>query len=112
MQAPWSHAIDKNWMGAGMFSVFWPTQDGRRNVTGQASCYLDQLTAPLDAYFEYSGDFPERGGPQHSIDFGFAYKPSPHQQLDFHTGFGLSAAATDYTVGVGYSVPFQVVTAR
>jgi Putative MetA-pathway of phenol degradation len=113
VQVPWSHAIGKNWTAAGMFSVLWPTQDGRRNVTGQASFYLDrQLTAPLDAYVEYSGDFPERGGPQHSIDFGFAYKLSPHQQLDFHTGFGLSAAATDYTVGVGYSVRFQLVTAR
>jgi hypothetical protein len=113
VQAPWSHAIGKNWTAAGMFSVLWPTQDGKRNATGQASIYLDrQITAPLDAYFEYSGVFPERGGPQHSIDFGFAYKPSPHQQLDFHSGFGLSAASTDYTVGVGYSVRFQIVKSR
>jgi hypothetical protein len=75
--------------------------------------YFDrQLTAPWDAYVEYSGDFPLRGGPQHAIDFGTAYKLSPHQQFDFHFGFGLSAAAPDYTIGVGYSVRFQLVRVK
>jgi hypothetical protein len=113
VQLPWSHAIGKNWAAAGMFSLLWPTETGRRNLTGQASFYLDrQLLAPLDAYCEYSGAVPQRGGPQHSIDFGVAYKPSPHQQLDFHSGFGLSAATSDYTVGFGYSVRFQVIRSR
>jgi hypothetical protein len=30
--------------------------------------------------------------------------PTPNQQLDFHCGFGLSAAAPDHSVGFGYSV--------
>jgi hypothetical protein len=113
VQLPWSHALGKNWTAAGMFSLLWPTETGRRNLTGQASFYLDrQLLPPLDAYVEYSGDFPQRGGPQHAIDFGVAYKPSPHQQLDFHSGFGLSAAAPDYTVGFGYSVRFHLIRSR
>jgi hypothetical protein len=58
---------------------------------------------------EYSGVFPQRGGTQHLIDFGTAYKPTPHQQLDFHCGFGLSSAAPDYSIGFGYSVRFQVI---
>src|SRR5579872_5919723 len=65
VQLPWSHALGKNWTAAGMFSVMWPTQAGRRNLTGQSSVYLDrQLTPPWDAYVEYSGAFPQRGGPQ------------------------------------------------
>jgi hypothetical protein len=36
-----------------------------------------------------------------------AYKISPHQQLDFHFSFGLSAAAPDHAIGFGYSVRFQ-----
>jgi hypothetical protein len=96
-----------------MFSVMWPTVDGRHNATGQASMYFDrQLTKPLDAWVEYSGDFPQRGGPEHIIDFGASYKLSPHQQLDFHTGFGLSAAAPDYFIGLGYSFRLQVIRAR
>src|SRR5271163_2950521 len=81
VQVPWSHSLTKNWTVAGMFSMMWPTEAGRRNVTGQASVYFDrQLTQAMDAYVEYSGAFPERGGPQNLIDFGVAYKPSLHQQ--------------------------------
>jgi hypothetical protein len=113
VQLPWSRALAKNWTAAGMFSIMWPTESGRRNLTGQASFYIDrQLLQPLDAYVEYSGDFPQHGGPQHLIDFGIDYKPSPHQQLDFHSGFGLSAATPDYTIGFGYSFRFQVVQSR
>jgi len=96
-----------------MFSVMWPTEDGRRNLTGQASFFIDrQLTSPWDAYVEYSGAFPQRGGPQNVIDFGTSYKLTPHQQLDFHWNFGLSAAAPSHSIGFGYSVRFQVIRSK
>jgi Putative MetA-pathway of phenol degradation len=113
IQLPWTRSLTKTWTAAGMFSVMWPTEAERRNLTGQSSVYFDrQLRPPWDAYAEYSGAFPQRGGPQHVIDFGTAYKPSPHQQLDFHFGFGLSAAAPSHTIGFGYSVRFQVFRSR
>jgi hypothetical protein len=110
LQLPWSRSLSKNWTAAGQLAVMWPTQSGRHVATGQASVYFDrQLTAPWDAYIEYSGDYPQRGGPVHGIDFGTAYKLSPHQQLDVHCGFGLSAAAPGHTIGVGYSFRFQAI---
>jgi hypothetical protein len=113
VQLPWSRRLTKSWTVAAMFSVTWPTQEGKHNATGQASIFFDrQLTSPWDAYVEYAGGYPQRGGPQHSIDFGTAYKISPHQQIDFHAGFGLSAAVPDYTIGFGYSVRFQLIQAR
>jgi hypothetical protein len=113
IQAPWSHSLKKNWTVAGMFSLLWPTEAGRRDMTGQASVYFDrQLTQPWDAYVEYSGAFPQRGGPQHTIDFGTVYKISPHQQLDFHWNFGLSSAAPDHAIGFGYSFRLQVIGRR
>ena len=113
VQVPWSRGLSKNWTVAGQFSVMWPTVGAQRNVTGQSSVYFDrQLTQHLDAYVEYSGAFPERGRPQHVIDFGTAYKISPRQQLDFHCGFGLSSAAPDHFIGFGYSVRFQVIRSR
>jgi hypothetical protein len=113
LQLPWSRSLSKNWTAAGQFSVMWPTESSRRNLTGQSSVYFDrQLTAPWDAYVEYSGAFPQRGGPQHILDFGTAYKPSPHQQLDFHCGFGLSSAVPDHTIGMGYSVRFQAFQSK
>jgi hypothetical protein len=108
VQIPWSRAMTKTWTAAGMFSVSSPTQGPRRNVTGQASVYFDrQLTQPWDAYIEYSGSFPQRGGPIHQVDCGMAYKIAPRQQLDLHGGFGFSAASPDYSIGIGYSLRFQ-----
>jgi Putative MetA-pathway of phenol degradation len=113
VQLPWSRSLSKNWTAAGMFSVMWPTGRAGRNVTGQSSMYFDrQLTRLWDAYVEYSGAFPQRGGPQQLIDFGTAYKPSPRQQLDFHWNFGLSAATPARSIGFGYSVRFQAIRSR
>jgi hypothetical protein len=109
VQLPWSRQISTNWTAAGMLSVYWPTQGATRNVTGQTTFLLDrQLTRPWDAFVEYAGNFPERGGPQHIIHLGTAYKIAPEQQLDFHAGFGLSSAAVAHFIGFGYSFRFQV----
>lgn len=113
IQLPWSHGMGRSWTANGMFSVAWPTASGQRNVTGQPSIYFDrQLTPPWDVYVEYASTFPQRGGPQHIVGFGTTYKPTLHQQLDFHCSFGLSAATPDHMIGVGYSVRFQVVRAK
>jgi len=113
VQLPWSRSLTKSWTVAGQLAVAWPTESGQRNATGQASIYFDrQITTPWDAYAEYSGAFPQRGGPQHLLDYGTAYKPPPHQQFDLHFGFGLSAAAPDYSIGFGYSCRFQIIRSR
>lgn len=110
LQLPWSRAVSANWTAAGMLSVYWPTEDGLRNVTGEATFLMDrQLAKPWDAFLEYAGDFPEEGKPRHLIHFGTAWKPTPHQQLDFHFGVGLSRAAVDHFLAAGYSFRFQVI---
>jgi len=109
VQLPWSRALSSNWTVAGMLSVYWPTQEGHRNVTGETTFLIDrQLTKAWDAFVEYAGDFPEQGGPRHLVHFGTAFKPTPHQQIDLHVGWGLSSAAVDHFVGVGYSFRLQV----
>ncbi|MGD0962665.1 MAG: transporter [Candidatus Acidiferrales bacterium] len=110
VQLPWSHPISKNWTAAGMFSLLWPTEGARRNLTGQASFLLDrQITSRWDAFVEYAGYFPQRGGPQHLLHPGTAFKITPNQQLDFHFGFGLSSAAVDHFIGFGYSFQFHAI---
>ncbi len=114
VQVPWSRKLSSNWTAGGQFAVYWPTQasflsDGC-NVTGESTFLLDrQLTKPMDAFVEYAGDFPERGGPRHLPHFGAAYKVADRQQIDVHVGVGLSAAAADHYVGVGYSFGFQLL---
>lgn len=104
VQLPWSRALSSNWTVAGMLSVYWLTDRGRRNTTGEATFLIDrQLTRAWDAFVEYAGDFAERGGPRHLLHFGTAYKLTPSQQLDLHVGVGLSSATVDRFIGVGYS---------
>jgi len=110
LQLPWSYSLSKNWTAAGMFSVLWPTEGPKRNLTGQASFLVDrQLTSRLDAFVEYGGEYPQRGGPQHIIHAGTSFKLRPNQQLDFHFGFGLSSASVDHFIGFGYSFQFQAL---
>jgi hypothetical protein len=110
LQVPWSHALSANWTAAGMFSVYWPTQGRTRNVTGETTFLLDrQLTKPWDAFVEYASDFPESGGPRHLLHFGTALKIAKQQQIDFHVGIGLSSAAVDHLIGIGYSFRLQAI---
>ena len=102
VQLPWSRKLSKNWTAAGMLSVYWP-------VEGQDTFLLDrQLTGPWDAFIEYAADLPKRGGPEDILHVGTSYKVTPNQQLDFHFGFGLSAAAPEHFIGFGYSVLFTL----
>ena len=93
-----------------MLSVYWPTQDARRNTTGETTFLLDrQLTKRWDAFAEYAGDFPERGGFRQLAHFGAACKPTPQQQIDVHVGVGLSSATVDHFIGIGYSFRLSVL---
>lgn len=107
-QLPWSRKLSADWTAAGMLSVYVPTQNGSHSVVGESTFLLDrQLTKDWDAFTEYVGDFPQTGGPRHLLHFGTAYKIAPQQQLDLHVGIGLSAAAVDHFVGIGYSFRFR-----
>jgi len=106
-QLPWSRPLSANWTVAGMLSLYVPTQNGARTVVGESTILVDrQLTKAWDAFTEYAGDFPQAGGPRHLLHFGTAYKIRPRQQVDLHVGVGLSTAAVDHFVGIGYSFRF------
>lgn len=111
LQLPWSRKLSTNWTAAGQLALYWPTsQPNTRTLTGESTFLVDrQLTQAMDAFIEYAGDFPQRGGPRHLLHFGAAYKITPHNQLDIHYGIGLSSAATDHFIGLGYSFRFQAV---
>ncbi len=108
-QAPWSYKLSANWTAAGMLSLYVPTLDGSHRVVGESAFLVDrQLTKPWDAFLEYVGDFQREGGPRHLLHVGTSYKITQQQQLDLHAGFGLSSAAVDHFVGVGYSFFFKL----
>jgi hypothetical protein len=109
-QLPWSRMLSSHWTVAGMLSVYWLAKTGYRNLTGETTLLLDrQLRKTWDAFLEYAGDFPQNEGPRHLLHFGTLYRITPRQQLDFHVGVGLSAAAVDHFFGAGYSFRLQAV---
>jgi hypothetical protein len=102
LQLPWSRKLSTNWTAAGQLALY------ARNLTGQSTFLLDrQITSPMDAFIEYAGEFAERGGPQHLLHLGVAYKITPHNQLDVHYGIGLSSAEVNHFIGIGYSFRIQ-----
>ena len=112
LQVAWSRPLPSKWTTAGMLSLYGPTQNHSHNLTGESTILLDrQLTAPWDAFVEYVGDFRERGGTRQFIQFGTALKlgKRQRQQLDFHVGVGLTSAAVNHFIGVGYSFRFQAL---
>jgi hypothetical protein len=111
LQVPWARALSPKWTLAGMLSLYWPTQDGRRNLTGEPTILLDrQLTGRWGAFAECAGDFYQRGGPRDLLHVGTTFDVSKDQQLDFHAGVGSWAGTTFHFIGFGYS--FRIRTAR
>lgn len=109
LQLPWSHPISENWTLSGQGAFYWPTQADKRNFSGQFTFALNrQLTKPWDTFIEYAGDFPQRGGSRQLLHFGSAYKLAPRHQIDFHIAAGLSRAAPDMFVGLGYSFLLRI----
>lgn len=110
LQLPWSRQVSANWTLSGQAAFYWPTLAGKRNATGEFTFVLDrQITRPCDVFVEYAGDFPRRGGSRQILHFGSAYKLAPRHQIDFQLGIGLSHAAPNVFVGVGYSFLFRVM---
>jgi hypothetical protein len=104
VQLPWSRGLLWDLTLAGQLAFYWPTVNGSRDGTREATLLIDrQLTPPWDAFIEYAGDFPDRGGSDQLLHVGTAYKLGPHQQIDLHAAFGLSPAAPRSFVGIGYS---------
>jgi hypothetical protein len=110
LQVAWSRALSTKWTVGGMLSLYWPTQGHSRNLIGECTFMLNrQLTGPWGAFVEYVGDFPERGGSRQLMHFGTTLTLARRHQLDFHFGVGLSSAAVDHFIGIGYSFRFQAV---
>jgi hypothetical protein len=105
LQFPWSRGISGKWTAGGQEAFYWPTQGGKHNFTGETTFFVDrQLTRSSDAFVEYAGDFPERGGSRELLHFGALYRITSRQQVDFHVAGGLTHGAPRVFIGFGYSV--------
>lgn len=104
LKIPWSRGLGNGWSVSGMASVFWATEEGKRNLTWEPTFVLQRdLSRSLDVFAEYGGDYPQRAGARQTIHLGTAYRINSTNQVDFHFGFGLSSSTPHSFVAVGYS---------
>lgn len=105
---PWSKELVQGWSIGGMQSLFWNTDGDRRNGVWEPTFYLEkQITARLDAFIEYAGDYAQRGVAKHLAHVGAAYRLNNTNMIDCHFGFGLNHATPEHFFAVGYSVRFD-----
>jgi hypothetical protein len=71
-----------------------------------------ELTKPWDVFVEYGGDYPTHAESRQLVHVGTAYKLTPHHQIDFHAGFGLTHATREHFIAAGYSFRFDHVLFR
>jgi Putative MetA-pathway of phenol degradation len=110
---PWSKELKSGWSIGGMQSLFWNTDDHRRNGDWEPTFYVEkEITKSWDAFVEYAGDFFQHGGPSEIAHFGTAYRITGRQQIDFHFGFGISDAAPRHFFAVGYSLRIDKLLGR
>jgi hypothetical protein len=110
LQLPWTKDLGDDWTAGGMFSTTWLTGQPQSTTVLQPSFLIDrQISAHVDVFAEYIGDYLSRGLPAQAMNFGGSYRLTQTQQIDFHAGFGMNHNAPDYFVGVGYSLRFDGV---
>ena len=80
-----------------------PLAQSDRRIHASAGLAIDGATGRV------CGDFSERGGTRQFVQSGTALKlgTRQQQQLDFHLGVGLTSAAVNHFIGVGYSFRFR-----
>jgi outer membrane putative beta-barrel porin/alpha-amylase len=104
VQFPWSLAVTDDWSVNGMLTVTWLVNHGEQaSITEPTLVVERELGSKGDFFVEYIGDFATHDRASHIADVGGAWHVTLRQQLDFHLGFGLTPAAPDRYVGVGYS---------
>jgi len=108
LQFPWTQDLGDGWTAGGMLSTTWLTGRPQSATVVQPSFLIDrQVSAHADIFAEYIGDFQNRGLPAEALNFGGSYRLTSTQQIDFHAGFGLNRQASNYFVGIGYSLRFD-----
>ena len=105
LQFPWARDLPHGWGVSGMVTEFFHTREAARNAVTEATFVVSrEMTPDVELFVEYVGEYPARARASHLINSGALYRVTPTQQIDFHTGGGVSDNAPDYFFGLGYSI--------
>lgn len=103
LEIPWQHEISKPWSISGTVGVFYLSDNGRRRAQGECQIEIERdIGKATDVFLEYQG-FDGVGRANNSLQMGGGYKVKPNHRLDYFLVVGLSRAAPNIAIGVGYS---------
>jgi hypothetical protein len=101
----WAHELGAGWSASATVSA--------RRFTSVATTVLSPsvsfehaLGSRGSTFLEYGANVADGSPPFHQVDHGYTWLPNPDTQLDVSVGFGLSSAAPDFFVAVGFSRRF------
>jgi len=103
LEFPWQRELSQRWSISGTAGVFDLTENGRRKPIGECQVEFErEIGKGDDAFVEFQG-FDGVGPANHSLQMGGGHKLKPNQRLDYFVVVGLSRAATNFAVGIGFS---------
>jgi hypothetical protein len=97
----WSRALDPRWSLAATLSVR-RLRLLHQTLTSPSVSLGRTLGEHVATFVEYGADRAADSPPLHKLDHGYTWLVNPHTQLDASVGVGLSSAAPDFFVEIGY----------
>jgi len=101
----WAHELGGGWSASATVSA-------RRFTSVQTTVLSPSLSieralgSRASTFLEFGTNVADGRSPLHQVDHGYTWLPNADTQLDVSIGFGLSSAAPDFFVAVGFSRRF------
>ena len=95
----WTHDAELSWFGTALLNE----SDGDLLLSNAVGLSFS-LAPNTGAYVEYVGQFPDGGGPAHTLNAGVSYTPRYNMQWDVYGGTGLNDRAADWFFGFGFAI--------
>lgn len=112
LEIPWEHELRGSWSLSGTLGIFYLTDGGRRRTLGENQIELEtKVTRRADLFLEYQS-FLGDGAANNSLQMGGGYKLRPNHRLDCFLVAGLSRAAPNLAIAVGYSIRLDRLWAK
>jgi hypothetical protein len=103
VEIPWQHELAEPWSISGTIGMFYLTENGRRRPQSECQVEVERdIGRAADIFVEYQG-FDGVGAANNSLQIGGGYKLKPYHRIDYFVVIGLSRAAPNVAVGIGYS---------
>lgn len=97
----WTYASALDWFGTATLSE----SDGDTTLSNGIGISVP-ISTRTGGFVEYVAQFPDEGGPSHTLNGGITFAPQSNFQWDVNAGVGLNDRAADLFFGAGVAYRF------